>query len=350
MSCLGQEEFRGVTVVARNLTYTVYNKPERSGKKLLDNVQFCARPGQMVAIMGPSGAGKTMLLNALAGRLRAHSKASRYSGNVYYNGKRNDFSSLRTSGCYVTQEDVLFEHLTVRETLKFAARLRLPTLSKEQLEERIGRVVENLGLENCQNVVVGGVKRKGISGGQKKRLCIGIEMLSDPSLLFLDEPTSGLDSSLAYDVLEVMIKLAREKRTVICTIHQPRSQLFALFDQLVLLSAGQIVYHGPAAYAQQYFASIGHPCPWQFNPADFFLDLVSGTSTYEDTFVKEEKMRRSRETTVQLKSERCNGLSVFQPQLGCTDQQKHQIIGDQALSVSGSAVAAQDGKKNNLCL
>lgn len=288
----------GITVVARQLTYALRSKQNgvETQKKLLDNVEFCARPGQMIAIMGPSGAGKTMLLNALAGRLRPRRRdRTSYTGHVYYNGKAADFTSLRSLSCYVTQEDVLFEHLTVRETLQFSARLRLPELSEAQLSTKVADVIETFGLEKCQNVIVGGIKKKGISGGQKKRLSIASEMLSNPSLVFLDEPTSGLDSSLAYDVLEVMIKLAREKKTVICTIHQPRSQLFQLFDQLVLLCGGKIVYHGPAAGAQEYFASIGHPCPWQFNPADFFLDLMSGASTADDKFIREECVRRSEE-------------------------------------------------------
>lgn len=272
-----QETNRGVTLIAEGLTYTIRVKKTKEVKVILDDIHFITRPGELMAIMGPSGSGKTTFLNALAGRLKS-GKNTTLSGGIYCDGNPTSESIKRCSN-YVMQQDYLLDFLTVKETLNFAARLRLRHMTAAERAERVGRVMQELGLNSCQNVPVGGEQKKGLSGGQKKRVSIAIEMLDDPRLLFLDEPTSGLDSSLAHDVLKVLVRLAKSGRTVICTVHQPRSQVFSLFDQLLLLSQGRTVYQGLAVNAQEYFTSIGHVCPTTFNPADFFLDLLSADNS-----------------------------------------------------------------------
>jgi len=177
------------------------------------------------------------------------------------------------------QRDHLLEFMTVEETIYSYSCLKMKHATTQERMKRVDDLIMLLSLDSCRSVLVGGEKKKGISGGQMKRVAIAIELIDDPSMLFLDEPTSGLDSSLAYDTLKMLWSLAQAGRTVICTIHQPRSQVFQLFDQILLLSKGKVVYHGPAKEAVAYFEGLGYACPVQFNPADFLLDLVSAEST-----------------------------------------------------------------------
>ncbi|ONK58878.1 uncharacterized protein A4U43_C08F660 [Asparagus officinalis] len=193
------------------------------------------------------------LLTALGGRLTKN----KLSGKVTYNGL--PFSSLikRRTG-FVAQDDVLYAHLTVSETLIFTALLRLPrTLSKTEKVQHAQHIMQELGLTQVADSIIGGPYLRGISGGEKKRVSIGQEMLVNPSLLLLDEPTSG-------------------GRTVVTTIHQPSSRLYHMFDKVVLLSEGCPIYHGKASDAQGYFESIGFSSPVTVNPADLLLDLANG--------------------------------------------------------------------------
>ncbi|CAK0847563.1 unnamed protein product, partial [Prorocentrum cordatum] len=176
--------------------------------------------------------------------------------------------------------DCLYALSTVLETMDFAARLRLPKETPgEERERRVDEVLRQLGLAHVRDTNVGGTSfngaLRGLSGGERKRLSIGIELLHSPSILFLDEPTTGLDSYQALNVMKKLQGLAEEGRTVIVSIHQPRSQIFALFTSLCVLSRGAPVYSGSAEKATDYFAGLGHPLPSRFNPADFMIDLVS---------------------------------------------------------------------------
>ncbi|KAH7420460.1 hypothetical protein KP509_13G008600 [Ceratopteris richardii] len=178
---------------------------------------------------------------------------------------------------FVMQDDVLYPHLTVKETLMYAAILRLPkNLSKQEMVNRALEVIHELGLERCQNTIIGGPFLRGVSGGERKRVCMGQEILIDPSLLFLDEPTSGLDSSTALRIVHIMKKISQVGRTVVTTIHQPSSRIYHMFDKLILLSEGQLLYYGKASHAMNYFSSIGFSPQIAMNPADFLLDLASG--------------------------------------------------------------------------
>ncbi|MQL99749.1 hypothetical protein Taro_032477 [Colocasia esculenta] len=178
---------------------------------------------------------------------------------------------------FVLQEDVVFPHLTVKETLTYAALLRLPqTLTKQQKEERAMNVISELGLERCQDTVIGGEYVRGVSGGERKRVCIGNEILLNPSLLFLDEPTSGLDSTTALRIVQMLRDIAYAGRTVVTTIHQPSSRLFDRFDKLILLGRGNCLYFGKASEAMLYFSSIGYSPLIAMNPAEFLIDLATG--------------------------------------------------------------------------
>lgn len=232
-------------------------------------------PGEVLALMGPSGSGKTTLLNLLGGRLTQPG----VGGSVTYNDQ--PFSKfLKSRIGFVTQDDVLFPHLTVRETLTYAAYLRLPkSLTKQQKEERALDVISELGLERCQDTMIGGSFVRGVSGGERKRVSIGNEILINPSLLFLDEPTSGLDSTTALRTIQILQDIAEAGKTVLTTIHQPSSRLFHRFDKLILLGKGSLLYFGKASEAMDYFSSIGCSPLIAMNPAEFLLDLANGNAS-----------------------------------------------------------------------
>ncbi|XP_010503973.1 PREDICTED: ABC transporter G family member 27-like isoform X2 [Camelina sativa] len=198
------------------------------------------------------------------------------SGLVSYNDKPYS-KHLKTRIGFVTQEDVLFPHLTVIETLTYTARLRLPkTLTKQEKEQRAVSVIQELGLERCQGTMIGGSFVRGVSGGERKRVSIGNEIMTNPSLLLLDEPTSSLDSTTALKIVQMLQSIAKAGKTVVTTIHQPSSRLFHRFDKLVVLSRGSLLYFGKASDAMSYFSSIGCSPLLAMNPAEFLLDLANG--------------------------------------------------------------------------
>ncbi|KAI3897407.1 hypothetical protein MKW92_040205 [Papaver armeniacum] len=258
-----------------DVTFKVIIKKVRTTveKDILNGITGSASPGEVLALMGPSGSGKTTLLNLLGGRLRDPLTTG---GSISYNDQPYSKSLKRRIG-YVTQDDVLFPHLTVRETLTYAALLRLPkTLSKQEKKERAMDVISELGLERCQDTMIGGSFVRGVSGGERKRVCIGNEIIINPSLLLLDEPTSGLDSTTALRIVQMLHDIAEAGKTVVTTIHQPSSRLFHKFDKLILLGKGSLLYYGKASEAMDYFSSIGCSPLIAMNPAEFLLDLANG--------------------------------------------------------------------------
>lgn len=255
-----------------NTSRALKNKAE---KTILSGISGSVGSGQILAVIGSSGAGKTSLLNLLAGRITTN-KGARATGSVLVNGQPRDYASFRSQSAYVLQDDDMFAQLTVREQVRYAASLRLPSsMSVRKKTERVDRIIQELGLAKVSDSRIGDSLLRGISGGERKRVSIATELVTDPSLLFLDEPTTGLDSFNALNDMQSLRKLASNGRTIVCTIHQPRSAIFALFDQLLVLSEGRTMYQGPASEAVPYFSSLGFNAPEQFNPADFFIDLLS---------------------------------------------------------------------------
>jgi ABC-type multidrug transport system ATPase subunit len=177
---------------------------------------------------------------------------------------------------YVDQEDTMISTLTVYETILYSALLRLPrSMSIAAKKFRVMEVMQELGIDTIKDSKIGHAGHRSISGGERRRVAIACELVTSPSILFLDEPTSGLDAYNAYNVVESLVTLAREyHRTIVFTIHQPRSNIVTLFDHLVLLAKGRVIYSGPQARAQTYFRTIGYPCPPGFNIADFLVDLT----------------------------------------------------------------------------
>ena len=251
----------------------------RDEKQILNSISATFKAGVINAIMGPSGSGKSTLLNLISGRVNStlFSKFDK-QGTIKCNGRIASESLFRDIHSYVSQDDDhLLAKLTVRETFRYAADLRLHHLTPEQREARADKLIRSLGLKHCENNIIGDEFVKGISGGEKRRVSMGIQLLNDAPILLLDEPTSGLDSFTSSVILEILEKLAREQRkTVILTIHQPRAELFKKFGNVLLLAqSGRIAFNGSPDAMIEYFKSLGYQCPSFTNVADFFLDLIS---------------------------------------------------------------------------
>lgn len=252
-------------------------------RRILHQISASVLGGESLAILGPSGSGKTTLLNLLAGR----SNGVLSEGHILFSGKRRTPRTRRFIG-YVTQDDVFFSKLTVRETLLITARLRLShSLTWEEKVKRVDHLIKKLRLEKCQHTHVGDSQLdKGISGGERKRLNIANELIHRPSVFLADEYTSGLDSSSASTVTHMLMDLCHtDHMTVIATIHQPSSKIFRMFSRILVLVSGHVAYFGTPTAIVEYFHSIGYPLPYQqYNPADFVLDvIVNDEHTTDDT-------------------------------------------------------------------
>lgn len=240
-------------------------------KTLLHSVAADMAPGSLTAIIGGSGSGKTTLLNTLAERV-VSSRLHRH-GTITFNGQAG-VQSVRNA--YVMQQDILLPTLTVRETLRYSADLRLPsTTTKENRHRIVEEVIRELGLKECADTRIGSSQHRGCSGGEKRRVSIGVQLLANPSVLFLDEPTTGLDATSAFQLIRTLKALARKGRTIITTIHQPRSEIWHLFDNLVVLTRGSPVYSGAISECVPWFESRGFALPPFVNPAEHVIDITA---------------------------------------------------------------------------
>lgn len=283
MTSRSLDDVRTITIRLDNYTLDIQKRDVRLRKRpklsILKPLNTRFEPGVLNVIMGPSGSGKTSLLNLMARRLH-NSIATEYetSGQMFFNGAIPSEKVVRSICSYVCQDDdALLPYLTVRENLHFAAGLRLPAhLSKDQKQQRAESVLLKMGLRDCADNLIGSEVVKGISGGEKRRVTIAIQILTDPRVLFLDEPTSGLDAFTASSIIEVLRGLAEEGRTLVLTVHQSRSDLFQYFHNVLLLArGGHSVYAGKGSSMLSHFASLGFDCPTTTNPADFALDLIT---------------------------------------------------------------------------
>ncbi|KAF2132378.1 hypothetical protein P153DRAFT_364780 [Dothidotthia symphoricarpi CBS 119687] len=248
-----------------------------NGRQILSGITGAVHPGELLAIMGASGAGKTTFLDILARK----NKIGAVTGDFYLNGEKVRDEEFRNVIGFVDQEDTLLPTLTVHETILDSALLRLPKeMSRISKEQKVEDVERQLGIYHIRNQMIGSEESgRGISGGEKRRVGIACELVTSPSILYLDEPTSGLDAFNAFNVVECLVNLVKNyNRTVIFTIHQPRSNIVALFDQLILLAKGRTVYSGPFESCQPYFDNIGYTCPPGFNIADYLVDLTMHAS------------------------------------------------------------------------
>jgi ATP-binding cassette subfamily G (WHITE) protein 1/ATP-binding cassette subfamily G (WHITE) protein 2 len=252
---------------------------EKTEKVILQDVSGFVPAGSLIGILGPSGAGKTTFLNVLSRKLRS----KKITGEITVNQQHASRRQFQHLSGFVAQDDVLLGSLTCEEALLFAARLKLPDSVPEAQQVATARaLLKNLGLWHVKDHLIGytgaasrntGIQR-GLSGGERKRVSVCFEMVSNPKILFLDEPTSGLDSFAAKAVMENLRDLAFYGRTIVATIHQPSAEIFRMFDYLLLLAEGQTVYFGPAHKAIKHFTSLGISPPPNVNPADFLLKTI----------------------------------------------------------------------------
>ena len=269
---LAFEQRPPVTMSWKDLTYEV-PIPNAPNRRILQGVSGHVRTGQLLAILGPSGAGKTTMLDLLAQRAKGGERA----GELLINGCPIVPGVFRRVSAYVQQEDIMHSYLTVRETISFNAKLRLPPeFTDEMIDKKVMNIMKLLGIDHIQNNKIGGEFNRGISGGEKKRTAIALELVTSPSLLFLDEPTTGLDTFTAMHLITLLKNLAKSGTTIIMSIHQPRSSIYRLFDLVLALNGdGEESYYGASDQAVAFLQSAGVRQDFPDNPADFLLDSVS---------------------------------------------------------------------------
>ncbi|XP_077285385.1 ATP-binding cassette subfamily G member 4-like [Arctopsyche grandis] len=252
-----------------DLSYSVQTGIFRRGtRNILQNISGEFKAGELTAIMGPSGAGKSTLMDILTGYTSA------WTGSITVNGYERDHSKFRQQSCYIMQDDHLQPLLTVQEAMNVAANLKLsPDMNLKEKQCRISQILNAIGLgyESVKKTRTGN-----LSGGQKKRLAIALELVSNPPVMFFDEPTSGLDSSSSKQCIALLQKLAREGRTIVCTIHQPSALLLEMFDHLYAVADGKCIYQGSIKGLVPYLGELNLHCPPYHNPADFFLEVSTG--------------------------------------------------------------------------
>jgi ABC-type multidrug transport system ATPase subunit len=266
-----------------DVKYSIIKKSRQETKKIpiLNGVTGYANPGELLVLMGSSGAGKTTLLNLLCNRITSVGEVE-FEGKIKGNGNNiRDFNFGDLIG-YVTQEDVMLPTMTCRETLEFAANLKVKG-DKDYRQKVVNDMLEHLSLTKAADTVIGSQFVKGISGGERKRVAIGLELISDPSILFLDEPTSGLDSYTADVILDLLKLEARKGRTVISTLHQPSDKMYKNFERLILLFEGSIVFQGPARASRHYFSDLGYATPVLINPPDYYMEILHVVSREKKT-------------------------------------------------------------------
>ncbi|KAH6895532.1 hypothetical protein B0T10DRAFT_587006 [Thelonectria olida] len=245
--------------------------PKGSPRPILQNVTGSIERGQLVAVMGGSGAGKSTFVNVLMG------KTNNTGGLVSVNNVPGKMKRYKKLTGYVPQDDIVLPELTVYENIVHSARVRLPrTWSESDVRSHVDSVIDCLELSHVRDSLVGSVGKPVISGGQRKRVSIGMELAAAPMAIFLDEPTSGLDATAASSIMRTLKAIARLGISIIVIIHQPRAEIFELFDNLILLGNGQTIYEGPQAQATPYFESVGFHFPEHSNHADIITDIITG--------------------------------------------------------------------------
>ncbi|GAB6026310.1 hypothetical protein CHUAL_012516 [Chamberlinius hualienensis] len=251
-------------------------------RHILRNVNGVVHSNQLLAVMGSSGAGKTTLLNVLT--MRRSSPNLLIDGDVRINGKAISREQFAQMSAYVQQQDLFIATLTVREQLIFQALLRMDRkIPYEQRLKRVEEVISELGLRKCANTIIGDPgSSKGISGGEMKRLAFAAEVLTNPPLMFCDEPTSGLDSFMAHNVISVLRQMSAKGKIVVCTIHQPSSEVFSLFDRILLMAEGRVAFLGNREDAYDFFKTQGYECPYSYNPADFYILTLAIVPGHEE--------------------------------------------------------------------
>ncbi|KAL2620685.1 hypothetical protein R1flu_000890 [Riccia fluitans] len=279
LPCRGSTKFSSIVSKVQRCCGCVSSEDASQGVKaksdryILRNINFEAKPRELLAIAGPSGAGKSTLLEVLAGKV----KPSSPPGCVLVNGQVVNVHQFQRLSGYVMQDDALFPHLTVKETLLYSARLRLPAATPyADKVARVQTVLEELGLTHVADTRIGNESLRGVSGGERRRVSIGIDVIHNPAVLFLDEPTSGLDSAAAAMIVEVLRAMADvHSRCIILSIHQPSIRILELMDSVLLLSDGMVVHHGSLELLELRLEAAGHQIPPQINVLEYAIDAIN---------------------------------------------------------------------------
>ncbi|KAK7400943.1 hypothetical protein VNO78_12252 [Psophocarpus tetragonolobus] len=286
----------------RNLSYTLHphkttpssffhltQKP--NPVNILNSVSFVARSSEIVAVVGPSGTGKSTLLRIIAGRVK-HEDFDPKSVSINDQSMTSP-AQLRKICGYVAQEDNLLPMLTVKETLLFSAKFRLKEMTQKDRELRVESLLQELGLFHVADSFVGDEENRGISGGERKRVSIAVDMIHNPPILLLDEPTSGLDSTSALQVIELLSSIVKAKqRTVVLSIHQPSYRILQYISKFLILSHGSVVHNGSLELLEETITKLGFQIPVQLNALEFSMEIIrglEGSSSKHDTCTIEEK-------------------------------------------------------------
>ncbi|XP_069708763.1 ATP-binding cassette sub-family G member 5 [Phaenicophaeus curvirostris] len=271
-----------VSISVRGINYTIRERVgpwwntslchKKWTQQILKDVSFHLDSGQIMGILGNSGSGKTTLLDAISGRL---GHKDNFFGDVYVNGHQLKKEQFRDCFSYVPQSATLLSFLTIQESLTYTALLTLQKCSNDFIKKKVVTVMAELSLIHIADKIIGSHILAGISGGERRRVSIAAQLLQDPKVMLLDEPTTGLDCLTANQIVSLLSELAHRDRIVIITIHQPRSELFRLFDKIAIMSFGEMVFCGNPMEMITFFSDCGYSCPEQSNPFDFYVDLTS---------------------------------------------------------------------------
>ncbi|KAL6443730.1 hypothetical protein ACFW04_001666 [Cataglyphis niger] len=271
-----------IDIQFKDLSYEIQIGYFGQKKQILKDLNGLFKAGELTAIMGISGAGKSTLLNVLNGF-----QQGRLTGTINYIGNKNtqNWNTYKKDSCYIQQTDYLYDLLTVQESMIIAAYLKIGNVTQRFRQILIENILKRLNLTKTKDT-----KISRLSGGQKKKLSIALELIGNPSIMFLDEPTTGLDSMASFQCISALQTLAKNGRTIICTIHQPSAMIYEMFDHIYLMVDGQCMYAGTPANTVTYFARQGFQCPQYHNPADFMLELIMMAKYYCQRIVTPSKM------------------------------------------------------------
>ena len=246
-------------------------KVKKTNKQILENFSGCFEAGKLIGILGASGSGKTTLLNYISGYTRNDLSAD---GKLYFNSEKvPNLKKLKRISSYVLQQDILIGVLTVEETLYYQVRLKLDKSS--DYKKIVDNAIDLMDLGKCRHSRVGDIMNRGISGGQRKRLSIACELVTEPSLLILDEPTTGLDSDNAENVVKCMKQLSKEGKLVVSSLHQPGKEVLQLFDVIIIMHKGKRVYDGPYHNLRKFFSKNGIHIPENCYAIEFLMNLIN---------------------------------------------------------------------------
>jgi ABC-type multidrug transport system ATPase subunit len=320
-------QYFGLTFRYTNLSF----QPRRAPKPILQNVTGSINRGSLVAVMGGSGAGKSTFVNVLMGKI------TRTKGLVTINDVPGRIKRYKKVIGYVPQDDIVLPELTVYENILHSAQIRLPrTWSGDDIVAHVNAVIDCLELSHVRDSLVGSVGKPVISGGQRKRVSIGMELAAAPMAIFLDEPTSGLDATAASSIMRTLKALARLGMTMIVVIHQPRMEIFDMLDDLILLANGQLIYEGPEGGVQRFFENIGFSFPSNTNYGDIVTDIITGNGrpykrsgdiSKEALIAHWTSCRENQnKTTDESGSARASHMSFVHTLLPKMDQPVHQVL------------------------